>query len=103
MRAIKNTGSRTPWSLEEVDAAIVLYNHFLFHQRAGNPTPKAPAVRVLVDQIGRTKGSIEAKLMNISSARVLKGWDTVKGYKPLSNGQKLLIERVHALNVKEEG
>jgi len=94
MKAIKSTGTRNPWSAAECKQCISLYALMLAAQRLDKKYVKAPMVRTLAAGIGRTKGSVEAKLMNISGVRHSIGLDYVTGYKPLGNAQKLLADMV---------
>ena len=94
MKAIKTTGKRTPWGVIEIEQVITLYNEFLINQINGVKYSKAQPVRDCAANIGRSKGSIECKLMNISAIRNSNGLDIVNGYKPLDNAQKLLVDMV---------
>ena len=96
MRAIKTTGKRIPWGIIEIEQVISLYNEFLINQRNGTKYSKAAAVRACSESIGRSRGSVECKLMNVSGIRADMGLDIVKGYKALGNSQKLLVDMVKA-------
>lgn len=96
MNTIKHTGKAQPWDDFEITTVINLYNQFLQFQRTEQKYQKAAAVRLVMAATGRSKGSVEAKLMNISGARVALELDYVSGYKPLANMQAKLREAVKA-------
>lgn len=100
MKTIKIT-TRTPWSRADNRACIRLYNKLLKLELAGKPYKKAPYVRELAEKQGRSTGSLEAKLMNVSGVRDSLGLPVIKGWKPLANAQKLLIEMITADYEKE--
>ena len=85
--------ARTGWSPEETLSLCGLYAQMLGLQEQGLLGPKKSAGQVSKAQLvngfaaerGRTKGSVEAKLMNISAARQDLGLPLVIGYKPLAN------------------
>ena len=79
---------RKAWTDDEVRALCVLYQLMLTAQRDGVKFVKAKPVREIAASMGRSKGSVEAKLMNISGCRHAIGRDYVNGYKPLSGFAK---------------
>ena len=85
------TQPRRNWTEDEVKQACELYQRMLFAQVAGEKFVKAPAVRALAEKLQRSKGSVEAKLMNISGVRSNMGRPFVKGYKPLTSYAKSMI------------
>ena len=86
--------TRKPWSDGDVSALLRVYYTFLNYQQSGEAYTKAPAVRSLAADLGRTKGSIEAKMMNVSAVLNDRGLPFVTGYKPLSNYNKSLADQV---------
>ena len=100
--------SRNPWTPDEITALLAAYGSLVDAQAAGlylSQTASFPTRRssdLLVRSlmagpcIGRSKGSVEAKLMNLSAACVLAGTGYVKGYKPAPNMQRILIPLVAA-------
>jgi hypothetical protein len=54
----------------------------------------APSARMLGALAARSRGSVEAKLMNISAARAQLGLPILPGYKPAGNFQRSLLEAV---------
>lgn len=110
----------TAWTEAECDACIQAYGWMLLQETAGITYSKAAVNRVLRGEqkdfdhlstrtsehiqgridaklAARSRGSIEAKMMNISAARESLGLPIIKGYKPLKNMQALLKQRVVAL------
>lgn len=90
MRPIINKGKRLAWSEAEVSAMLDVYFEMLRLELSETPYSKAPMVRELMSQIDRSKGSIEAKMMNTSAVLQEAGKPYVRGYKPLGNAQGLL-------------
>jgi len=90
--------SRQPWTQDEITALLAAYGQLVDAQAAGLYLSKAALVRSLMAGpcIERSKGSIEAKLMNLSAACVLAGCGYVKGYKPAPNMQRILVPLVAA-------
>jgi len=84
------------WAPAETAQLLGLYAYFLDFQQRGEKYQKASAVRALMAQLGRTRGSIEAKLMNVSGVLVTLGHPqlVVKGYKPLGNYSTDMIDIV---------
>lgn len=82
------------WTEDENDAIVADYFAMLAEDCAGRPYSKAEHNRALQERIGRSRGSIEYKLQNISA--VLKGlgeaW--IPGYKPAFNFQMALVDAV---------
>lgn len=86
------------WAPAELAELIGLYQFFLDCQLSETKYQKAAPVRALMARLGRTRGSIEAKLMNISGCLVTLGYGSlvVKGYKPLSNYSTDMLDPVKA-------
>lgn len=86
------TGQRRGWTAQEIRQVAFLYYRMRLIQ--DNPSEfgklkKAPMVRDLAEDLERSRGSIECKLMNVSHCVQLLGLGgLVKGYKPLPNIQK---------------
>ena len=87
---------RRVWTDSDNKEVVALYNLFLSYQGAGEKYQKAKPVRELAEKQGRSKGSVECKLMNISAVRQSLGLEMVKGYKSLSNYNKQLVDAVKA-------
>ena len=93
---MKPVTTRKPWTNDDVDQLLRVYNVFLTAQLQGDAYTKASAVRDLAALQGRSKGSIECKMMNVSAVLQMHGLDWVKGYKPLSNINRELVSQVCA-------
>lgn len=88
---------RKEWSEIDVQELIALYFKMLNLQGNGIKYSKAPLVRELMASQGRSKGSIETKLMNVTAALMsLNLPDTVQGYKALPNYNKDLPDQILA-------
>jgi hypothetical protein len=83
-----------PWDEREVDLTIDTYFSMLRLELDGEAYNKATFRRGLREQIDRSDGSIEYKLQNISAVLADLGGVFIDGYKPASNVQGLLRERV---------
>ena len=88
--------ARRVWTDAEVRTLCALYQSMLTAQRAGARFVKAPAVRACAASLGRTKGSVEAKLMNLSACQRDLGRDYVAGYKPLPSYAKSMLPLVRS-------
>ena len=72
---------------------MAYYFTMLSDEPAGRRYNKSEANRALKDQIGRSRGSIEFKLCNLSAACQGLGLPTIKGYRPRFNFQMSLFAR----------
>lgn len=91
---VKKITARKVWSDDDNREIVALYNAMLALQHNGEKFTKAPMVRLVAENQGRSKGSVECKLMNISAIRQERGMDIVAGYKALSNYNKALVDAV---------
>lgn len=91
---MKKITTRITWTDEHVEQMLNLYFSFLASQLAGAAYTKAAPVRELAAAQGRSKGSIEAKMMNVSAVLETMGREWVTGYKPLKNFNKALLDQV---------
>ena len=94
MMKMNKVTTRKAWGDTEVRRVLDLYDFFLICQRTNTKYTKAGSVRELAAKLERSKGSIEAKMMNVSAVLVLLGKPYVTGYKPLSNYNKDLVNQV---------
>lgn len=85
---------RVTWTPEHVEGMLDLYFSFLSSQRADTAYTKAAPIRELAAEQGRSKGSIEAKMMNVSAVLNKQAHDWVTGFKPLPNYNKALFDQV---------
>lgn len=83
------------WSRTEVEATVAAYLDMLDQELRGVPYNKSDARRRLLGMLnGRTESAIERKHQNISAILIELGFPAVRGYKPLSNYQRLLYDVV---------
>lgn len=78
------------WSDIENDAVVASYFAMLSDELSGRHYNKALQNRGLQEQIGRSRGSIEFKLCNMSAACVGLGLPIIQGYQPRPNFQMSL-------------
>jgi len=94
MKPLKKS-QRKLWTPENNRELVDLYNKMLALQLSDTKYSKAPLVRALATTQGRSKGSIECKLMNVSAIRQnLLQLPIVKGYKALDNYNHDLAEMI---------
>jgi hypothetical protein len=86
--------TRVQWTPEHVEGMLDLYFSFLKLQREGTAYQKAAPIRELAARQCRSKGSVEAKMMNVSAVLDQCGHDWVNGFKPLTNYNKALFDQV---------
>ncbi|KAB0487193.1 5-methylcytosine-specific restriction enzyme A [Pseudomonas reinekei] len=79
--------SNGDWSEVEIQAAVDAYLSMLSREQNGQAINKAHENRVLREGVlaGRTKGSVEFRMQNISTVLVELGRDRIVGYKPAKN------------------
>lgn len=82
------------WSEYEVERAVDVYFQMFRLELEGQTFSKVDYYRPVSSAIGRSEGSVEYKFSNISAVLVELGATFVEGYKPLSNVQGLLREKV---------
>ena len=83
------------WSREEVEATVASYLDMLDQELRGVSFNKSVARRQLRALLKRrSEGAIERKHQNVSAILIELGFPYVRGYKPLSNYQRLLYEVV---------
>lgn len=82
------------WDHREVDLTIDTYFSMLRLELDGQAYSKAAYRRDLLTKINRSDGSVEYKLQNISAVINELGGVFIDGYKPASNVQGLLRDRV---------
>jgi hypothetical protein len=86
---------RNNWSDHENRVIIDAYYRLMKAQDAGKPLNKAQLARETLPLLNnRSKGSYEAKLMNVSAAMVSIGLPYVQGYLPLGHAQASLVALV---------
>ncbi len=85
------------WTEREVDLIVADYFDMLRMELAGEPFIKARRNAALQDLIHRSRGSIEFKHQNISAVLVTLGLPWIRGYKPMPNFQRALINSIERL------
>ncbi|WP_026927244.1 DUF3883 domain-containing protein [Granulicoccus phenolivorans] len=82
------------WSEDEVEHTIDTYFAMLGLELAHEDYVKREFIRALAQQVDRSRGSLEFKFQNISAVLDDLGAAWIPGYKPRSNVQQLLRDRV---------
>jgi hypothetical protein len=82
------------WTDTENDAVVAAWFAMLMDDLAGRGVNKAEQNRALQDQTGRSRGSVEFKLCNVSAAARAFGLPVLRGYQPRFNFQMALAEAV---------
>lgn len=82
------------WSDEQNDVIVARYFAMMASDIAGSPYNKAQHNRHLQGLTGRSRGSIEYKLQNVSAVLKGLGEDWIPGYKPAFNFQASLVDAV---------
>ena len=79
--------SNSDWSDFEIQAAVDAYLSMLSREQSGQKVVKTEENRILREGAlaGRTKGSVEFRMQNISTVLVELGRDRIAGYKPAKN------------------
>jgi hypothetical protein len=106
LRVLHMTG---PWTDREITAVWILYRSMWIYATEGVAYNKAQMIRDTIGPdtgpqagtgplFGRSKGSIEMKLMNVTAALESIGRDDLSmaehGYRPMTNMQKALKDAV---------
>lgn len=86
----------SPWSDDDLRASIEAYARMLGAEARGAPLRKSDVVSELMQITGRTKGSIEMRLQNISAVLNERGLDWIEGYKPLRHYPERLKDLIGA-------
>lgn len=82
------------WSDEELDLIVADYFAMLRAEQDGEQYVKAAHRRALMEQIGRTKRSVEFKHMNISAVLRELGIPWIEGYRPKPNYQRSIFAAI---------
>ena len=80
------------WNDSEIEIIVAEYLEMLQLELASIKFNKAERSRILRQQLGRTKNSVEYKHRNISAVMAILGLPFIWGYKPAANVQVRLIE-----------
>jgi len=84
----------TNWTDREVDLIVADYFDMLGLELRGEPFVKAERNAALQGLTGRSRGSIEFKHQNISAVLLRLGMPWIRGYKPMANFQRALVDGV---------
>ena len=84
----------TDWTADEVALVVAEYFLMLANEQAGRPYIKAEHRRQVMEETGRTKGSVEFKFENVSAVLDELGIPWIWDYKPARNFQNALVEAV---------
>jgi hypothetical protein len=82
------------WSSAELDAIVADYFVMLREEQAGHSYNKTAHRRELMEDIRRTKGSIEFKHQNISAVLTQLGLPRISGYLPAWNFQSAIADAI---------
>lgn len=89
------------WSPSEIQMIVADYFDMRAKFLRGEAFVKARHYQVIVRQTGRTKGSVEAKYMNISAVLERLSLPWLHGYAPLRNFQGALLRIVEGFVARE--
>lgn len=85
------------WSAIEVEACVKDYLDMLTLELNGQAYNKTRHREALLPKLdGRTSASVEQKHRNVSAVMRELGYPWIRGYKPLTNFQRILIDSVEA-------
>lgn len=84
----------TDWTDYEIDLIVADYFAMRRKEFSGEPYVKIHHNRLLQEQTGRSKGSIEFKHQNISAVLMEMCEPWIPGYKPAKNYQRALVEGI---------
>ena len=85
---------RTDWTSDENDVLVIAYLDMLARELRGEPYVKTRVNEAVQRAIGRSKGSIEFKLANVSAVLREMHHPYIDGYKPRVNFQESLRDAV---------
>lgn len=89
-----NDSNRVDWTDAELDLIVADYFAMLAQEQAGQPYIKARHRARLIEQTGRSAGSIEFKHMNISAVLDEIGEPIIRGYRPMANYQHAILDAI---------
>ncbi|MEZ5606801.1 MAG: DUF3883 domain-containing protein [Burkholderiaceae bacterium] len=91
----------TEWTPSEIELIVTDYFHMRAKFLRGGAFVKARHYQAIMRKTGRTKGSVEAKYMNISAALERLSLPWIPGYAPLRNFQGALLRAVETFVARE--
>ena len=86
--------SGSDWSDWEIDLIVADYFDMLGMELRNEPFVKAQRNTALQEATRRSRGSIEFKHQNISAVFLQLGMPWIRGYKPMANFQKALLDGI---------
>jgi hypothetical protein len=91
--------NQTDWTDEELQAAVMAYIDMLARERSGHRVNKAEENRKLRagPLSGRTQGSVEFRMQNISHVLHARGLSWIEGYKPARHTGAVIQQRIETL------
>ena len=87
MDATGSASTGSDWTDHENDLLVADYFAMLGEEMAGRPYVKAHHRRTIVEQTGRSEGSVERKYMNVSAVLIRLGLPRIRGYAPNDHAQ----------------
>lgn len=84
------------WSRSENEIVVDAYFRLLEAEKSGHPLAKTEVRREVEALTGRSRGSVEYKMQNVSAVLQVLHRDWVQGYKPAANYQSELEYVVRA-------
>ncbi len=91
------------WSDAELRGSIEAYTNMLEAHRSGEPFVKTEYYEDLISLFGRTKGSFEYRMQNISHVLALQGRNWLPGLPPAKNVGVNIIARIENILAEIEG
>jgi 5-methylcytosine-specific restriction protein A len=94
--------SNSDWSDAEIQAAVDAYLSMLSREQSGLKVNKAHENRVLREGVlvGRTKGSVEFRMQNISTVLMNMDREFIRGYKPARNVGSRVEQAIRAVLIE---
>jgi hypothetical protein len=87
MDAAGSASTGSDWTDHENDLLVADYFAMLGEEMAGQAYVKAHHRRTIVEQTGRSEGSVERKYMNVSAVLIRLGLPRIRGYAPNDHAQ----------------
>jgi len=87
MDATGSGSAGSDWTDQENDLLVADYFAMLGEEMAGRGYVKAHHRRAIVEQTGRSEGSVERKYMNVSAVLIKLGLPRIRGYAPNDHAQ----------------
>lgn len=95
--------ARVPWTDLELRESVVSYLEMLGKYRAGQSFVRTQYYRALAERFGRSEGSFEYRMQNISFVLSTMGRQWLPGLPPARNVGESVAEKIEALIAEVEG